>query len=102
MVRFPNFRSTDATGGRLGMSERDGFEPGVPCWVDTWQPDADAAVAFYSRLFGWEAHESPLPDVEVRHVMMSLRDREVAAIGSRPAGEGPALDPAWGTYVWVE
>jgi hypothetical protein len=22
------------------MSERDGYKPGVPCWVDTWQPDA--------------------------------------------------------------
>ena len=34
------------------MSKRDGFEPGVPCWIDTWQPDADAAVAFYAALFG--------------------------------------------------
>ena len=25
------------------MTERDGYEHGVPCWVDTWQPDADAA-----------------------------------------------------------
>jgi uncharacterized protein len=36
------------------MSERDGYQPGVPCWIDTWQPDADAAVAFYTQLFGWE------------------------------------------------
>ena len=27
------------------MSERDGYQHGVPCWVDTWQPDADAAAA---------------------------------------------------------
>jgi hypothetical protein len=26
------------------MLERDGYPPGVPCWVDTTQPDPDAAV----------------------------------------------------------
>ena len=26
------------------MSERSGYEPGVPCWVDTWQSDADTAA----------------------------------------------------------
>ena len=26
------------------MPERDGYIPGVPCWVDTSQPDPDAAV----------------------------------------------------------
>jgi uncharacterized protein len=83
------------------MSERDGFQAGVPCWVDTWQPDADAAVAFYTRLFGWEADDSPVPDADVRHVMLRLRDREVAAIGSRPPEE-LVTEPAWGTYVWVD
>ena len=34
------------------MSERDGYEPGVPCWVDTWQPDGAAAGAFYAELLG--------------------------------------------------
>jgi hypothetical protein len=32
------------------MSEHDAYEHGVPCWVDTWQPDAEAAVRFYSGL----------------------------------------------------
>jgi hypothetical protein len=30
------------------MPERDGYIPGVPCWVDTSQPDPEAAVEFYS------------------------------------------------------
>jgi hypothetical protein len=34
------------------MLERDGFPPGVPCWVDTAQPDPEAAAAFYGALFG--------------------------------------------------
>ena len=36
------------------MPERDGYIPGVPCWVDTSQPDPDAAVSFYGDLFGWQ------------------------------------------------
>ena len=36
------------------MPERDGYIPGVPCWIDTSQPDPEAAVDFYRGLFGWE------------------------------------------------
>jgi predicted enzyme related to lactoylglutathione lyase len=82
------------------MSERDGFEPGVPCWVDTWQPDADAAVAFYTQIFGWEANDTMPPGVEGKHYMCSLRGRDVAAIASRPEGAPPVT--AWTTYVWTD
>jgi uncharacterized protein len=81
------------------MSERDGYQPGVPCWVDTWQPDADRAIGFYTQLLGWEAHETPSPGPGQRHFMCTLRDRAVAAIGS-PVPEGVPV--AWGTYVWVD
>jgi uncharacterized protein len=82
------------------MSERDGFAPGVPCWVDTWQPDAEAAVAFYTRLFGWEAEDTMPPGTPGRHFMCRLRGRDVAAIASRPEAASPVT--AWSTYVWVE
>ena len=29
------------------MIARDGYPPGVPCWVDTSQPDPAAAAEFY-------------------------------------------------------
>ena len=35
------------------MSERDGYIPGVPCWVDTNQADPAKAAEFYGELFGW-------------------------------------------------
>jgi uncharacterized protein len=44
------------------MRERDGYMPGVPCWVDTSQPDPEAAVAFYGGLFGWEFEDAMPPD----------------------------------------
>jgi uncharacterized protein len=78
------------------MSERSGFEPGVPCWVDTWQPDADAAARFYGQLLGWEtAGPAGGP------FMCRLRGRDVAFIGERPS-EREQLPVAWTTYVWVD
>jgi len=81
------------------MSERDGYQPGVPSWVDTWQPDADAAVAFYTQVFGWEAEDTMPAGVDGKHYMCRLRGRDVAAIASRPEEAPPVT--AWNTYVWV-
>ena len=83
------------------MSERDGYQSGVPCWVDTWQPDPEAAVRFYTELFGWETEDTAPPDSPSRHFMCRLRGRDVAAIGSRPPGGAPAPVPVWGFYVQV-
>jgi uncharacterized protein len=82
------------------MSERDGFQNGVPCWVDTWQPDADAAMSFYTQLFGWEAEDTMPDGVEGTHYMCRLRGRDVAAVASRP--EASPDITAWTTYVWVD
>ena len=71
------------------MSQRDDYEPGVPCWVDTLQPDPEAAMAFYGALFGWE-FAGPGP---MGYSVARLRGRDVAGIGAPPA-EGPATPPA--------
>jgi hypothetical protein len=36
------------------MPDERTYPAGVPCWVDTDQPDVDAARHFYASLFGWE------------------------------------------------
>jgi predicted enzyme related to lactoylglutathione lyase len=84
----------------MSMSERDGYQHGVPCWVDTWQPDVERAVAFYTGLFGWDAEETSRPGAERRHFMCTMRGRRVTGIGSPPPVPGHA--PVWGTYVWVD
>ena len=68
------------------MSERDDYEAGVPCWIDILQPDPDAAMAFYAALFGWE-FAGPRPAIARRYFVTRLRGRDVAGIGSQPAGE---------------
>jgi uncharacterized protein len=72
-----------------GMSERNGFQHGVPCWVDTWQDEVPAA--FYSGIFGWEAQ------VGDEYTMFAHRGLDVAGAGTPAAGGG-----AWTTYVWVD
>ena len=77
---------------------RDTYPPGVPCWVDTWQPDVDAATEFYGGLFGWEFEER-LPGGDGSYRIARLRGLQVAAVGSLPPGSSQA---AWKTYVAVE
>src|SRR6476661_3669744 len=81
------------------MSE-DRYIPGVPCWVDTTQPDPDAAAAFYGGLFGWELEDSMPPDAPGKYLIARLGGGDVAAISS-PMGDAPPT-PTWNTYVWVD
>ena len=82
------------------MNPRDGYPAGVPCWLDSSQPDPDAAALFYGGLFGWE-FENRTPDGSpMRYLVGRLQGGDVAGIGSQPEGaDGPA---AWNTYVWVD
>jgi uncharacterized protein len=84
------------------MSERSGFEPGVPCWVDTLQADPDAARRFYGDLFGWQFEgPGPMPgDPPGEYYVARLRDRDVAGVASQPAADAPAA--VWSTYIQVD
>ena len=81
------------------LTERDGYEHGVPCWVDTWQEDPDTAATFYAGVFGWDVEKGTPPGTDTRYYMCRLRGSDVAAIGSPPPAGMP---PAWTTYVWVD
>ena len=82
------------------MPERDGYINGVPCWIDTTQPDPSHAAEFYSGLFGWECEDVMPPDAPGRYFMARIRGGDVAAISSQ-MGDTP--QPAmWNTYVWVD
>ncbi|HEX6582093.1 MAG TPA: VOC family protein [Thermoleophilaceae bacterium] len=82
------------------MPERDGYIPGVPCWIDTSQPDPEAAVDFYSGLFGWEFEDVMPPGSEGKYFSARIRGGDVAAVSGVPEG-GPAM-ATWNTYVWVD
>ena len=82
------------------MPERDGYIPGVPCWIDSTQPDPEAAVAFYSGLFGWEFEDVMPPGSDGKYFIARIRGGDVAAVGSIPPG-APEM-ATWNTYIWVD
>jgi uncharacterized protein len=84
------------------MSERDGFRPGVPSWVDNLGSDAKGLTDFYAAVFGWDfAGPGRVPgDPPGEYFVARLRDRDVAGVGSLPANA--ALAPGWSTYIEVQ
>ena len=64
------------------MSHEDRYIAGVPCWIDTNQPDPDAAVAFYGDLFGWEYEDVNPPEAPGKYYIARLGGGDVAGIGS--------------------
>jgi uncharacterized protein len=82
------------------MERNDRYIPGVPCWIDTTQPDPDRAAAFYAELFGWELEDRMPPGSPGKYYVARIRGEDVAAVSSQPDGAPEAA--AWNTYVWVE
>jgi hypothetical protein len=82
------------------MSERDGYIPGVPCWVDTNQTDPAKAVEFYKGIFGWQVDDSMPEGADGSYLIGRIRGGDVAGISSMPEGAPPMV--AWNTYIWVD
>jgi predicted enzyme related to lactoylglutathione lyase len=83
---------------RAAVPERDEYPPGVPCWVDTEQPDAQAAAAFYGALFGWEFEDRMPAGAPGNYFVARLRGLDVAAVSSPMDASAPAR---WNTYLAV-
>jgi uncharacterized protein len=82
------------------MLERDGYIEGVPCWIDTSQPDPEAATKFYGGLFDWQCEDVMPADSPMRYFMARIRGGDVGAIGSQSGGSAPRA--VWNSYVWVD
>ena len=80
------------------MIERDGYPHGVPCWVDTAQPDPEAAVRFYGALFGWEFEPRTSGAGHSPYLIARLDGSDVAAVTGGPAGS----TADWRTHIWVD
>jgi predicted enzyme related to lactoylglutathione lyase len=82
------------------MPERSGYLQGVPCWVDTSQPQPDAVLDFYRGLFGWEFENVMPPDSPGQYFLARIGGRDVAGVGSIPPEAPPTA--VWNTYIAVE
>lgn len=82
------------------MSTITTYPAGVPCWIDTFQPDPQAAAQFYGGLLGWTFDEPvPMPDgMAGEYQTARSGGRLVAGIGQAADGFPSAV---WTTYVAV-
>lgn len=71
---------------------------GVPCWIETLQPDPEAAARHYAELFGWTA-DDPVPTSDGPYRTFRLDGRIVAGLDQAPPGLPTAV---WTTYVAVD
>lgn len=83
------------------MSNINSYPAGVPCWVDTFQPNPEAAAQFYGSLLGWTFDEPVAMPSGLAGVYRTARSggRLVAGIGQAPDGFASAV---WTTYVAVD
>lgn len=82
------------------MPKRTEYPPGVPCWVDTEQPDPQAAAEFYRGLFGWSIADRMPAGAPGVYLVAQIEGDDVAAVTTR-APDAPEGPPAWNTYVAV-
>ncbi|MCU1567484.1 MAG: Glyoxalase/bleomycin resistance protein/dioxygenase [Pseudarthrobacter sp.] len=73
------------------------YPHGVPCWIDTEQPDVEAAAGFYGGLFGWTFEDVMPPGAPARYLIARLGGQDVAGLGSGEDGT-----TGWNTYVAVD
>src|ERR1700694_5903930 len=82
---------------------RDGYPAGVPCWIDTTQPDPQAAAEFYRGLLGWELEDMLPPNSPGQYFVARLHGRDVGAgfrIWQAREHRGAQLVNAPGSWNW--
>lgn len=83
------------------MSAVTSYDPGTPSFIDLATTDLEAAKAFYTELFGWDALDMPMPDGGV-YTMLSKGGKDVAGayvLNNEMAEMG--VPPHWVSYVTV-
>jgi uncharacterized protein len=71
--------------------------PGAFSWCELMTSDPEAAMKYYSQLFGWEMLPFPMPDFEYNVV----RNGEAMIGGIMPIPKDAPMPPNWGCYVTV-
>ena len=78
--------------------EHSKLPPGKFCWQELLTPDAEAAKAFYGRVFGWGASEMDMGDF-VYHMFEQDGEPVAGMIEITPEMQGAV--PCWMSYVAV-
>lgn len=99
---------TDPGGSAVGAwqaAEHRGFgllaEPGAPAWFELHTRSYAAAVAFYEKVFGWDAHTVMDTD-EMRYTTLGEDDSAAAGITDIARWPDEGIEtPGWNVYFGV-
>ena len=85
------------------MPQVTSYPQGAPSWADLATTDEDAALSFYSRLFGWEDQPEALPEgMGYYHVQTRGGDQVAAISAQQPMETEQGVPPHWNTYIAVD
>ncbi|MGD1860840.1 MAG: VOC family protein [Leptolyngbyaceae cyanobacterium] len=83
------------------MTEFTSYAPSTFCWVDLATTDAEAAKAFYTKLFNWTATDVPAGEAGT-YTMLEKSGKNVCALYQMPPEMKPEeTPPYWLSYVSV-
>ncbi|HCI14465.1 MAG: glyoxalase [Gallionellales bacterium GWA2_60_142] len=71
---------------------------GAFSWCELMTEDAEAAKAFYTKLFGWNTEDMTMPGMT--YTVIKAGGSEIGGIMTIPQ-EARNMPPAWGVYVTV-
>ena len=72
---------------------------GTFSWCELMTTDADAAKAFYTKLFGWDTEDMSMPGMT--YTVVKVGGKGIGGIMSIPK-EAQGMPPKWGPYVTVD
>ena len=74
------------------------FPHGSFCWIELTTSDRQAAIDFYTKVFGWTTVEVPMGD-DGPYILLQKNGTNVGALNQRREGHIP---PKWESYVSVD
>ena len=84
------------------MPQRSSYTEGTPNWVDLATPDAAAAKAFYSTLFGWDYDDMAMSSGGVYSIATLDGDAVAAIVEQSSEARDAGARPTWNTYLAVD
>src|SRR5260370_31276185 len=75
--------------------------PGAFCWAELATTNQNAAIDFYSKIFGWSVHNMPMGPDDF-YTIFQLEGRDAAAgCTLRPDQLSRRCPPHWNLYISV-
>jgi predicted enzyme related to lactoylglutathione lyase len=76
--------------------------PGDFCWIELATNNQNAAIDFYSKIFGWSANNMPMGPNDFYTIFQLAGRDAAAAMALRPDQASHGVPPHWNLYVSVE